>query len=41
MRCFTIDMCFVEVVYDLERNVITEVRGFKYGYELDEYAPDI
>ena len=29
----------VEVVYDGEHNVITEVRSFKYGHSLDKYCP--
>jgi hypothetical protein len=32
---------FVEVVYDGVQNVITEVRSFKYGHELNKYAPKI
>ena len=36
--CFSIDKFFVEVVYDSQHNVITEVRSFKYGHSLDKYA---
>jgi hypothetical protein len=31
---------FVEVVYDPEHNVITEVRSFKTGHLLDKYSID-
>ena len=41
INCYAIDKFFVEVVYDVEQNVITEVRSFKYGHELDKYAPKI
>ncbi len=34
----TNDGLFVEVVYDAEQNVITEVRSFKYGHSLDKYS---
>ena len=37
-NCYAIDKFFVEVVYDAEHNVITEVRSFKYGCELDKYS---
>jgi len=40
INCYTIDKFFVEVVYDAEQNVITEVRSFKYGHELDKYLPN-
>ena len=39
INCYAIDKFFVEVVYDGEQNVITEVRSFKYGHSLDKYAP--
>ena len=29
---------FVEVVYDGEHNVVTEVRSFKSGKSLDKYS---
>ena len=35
INCYAIDKFFVEVVYDAEHNVITEVRSFKYGHSLD------
>ena len=38
MGCYAIDKFFVEVVYDSEQNVITEVRSFKYGHSLDKYS---
>lgn len=39
-RCnlYAIDMFFVEVVYDAEHNVITELRAFKTGHLLDKYT---
>ena len=39
INCYAIDKFFVEVVYDSQHNVITEVRSFKYGHSLDKYAP--
>jgi len=39
INCYAIVKFFVEVVYDAENNVITEVRSFKYGYSLDKFAP--
>ena len=41
INCYALDKFFVEVVYDGKHNVITEVRSFKYGHELDKYAPKI
>ena len=41
INCYAIDKFFVEVVYDGEQNVITEVRSFKYGHSLDKYSPKI
>ena len=38
INCYAIDKFFVEVVYDGELNVITEVRSFKYGRSLDKYS---
>ena len=38
MGCYAMDKFFVEVVYDGEQNVITEVRSFKSGYSLDKYS---
>jgi len=37
-NCYAIDKFFVEVVYDAEHNVITEVRSFKTGNSLDKYS---
>ena len=37
-NCYAIDMFFVEVVYDAEHNVITELRAFKTGHLLDKYS---
>ena len=41
-RCngYAIDKFFVEVVYDAEHNVITELRSFKTGNLLDKYSID-
>ena len=36
---YAIEKFFVEVVYDDVHNDITEIRSFKYGHELDKYAP--
>ena len=41
INCYAIDKFFVEVVYDAEHNIITEVRSFKYGHSLDKYAPKL
>ena len=41
INCYAIDRFFVEVIYDAEHNTITEVRSFKYGDNLDKYAPKI
>jgi hypothetical protein len=38
INCYARDKFFVEVIYDGEHNVITEVRSFKYGHSLDKYA---
>ena len=40
-NCYAIDKFFVEVVYDAEHNVITGVKSFKYGKELDKYSTKI
>jgi len=40
-NCYAIDKFFVEVVYDGEHNVITEVRSFKYGHSLDKHFPKL
>jgi hypothetical protein len=39
INCYAIDKFFVEVVYDIEHNVITEVRSFRSGYNLYKYSP--
>lgn len=39
LNCYAIEKFSVEVVYDAEHNVITEVRSFKYGHSLNKYAP--
>ena len=38
INCYAIDKFFVEVVYDEVHNVVTKVRSFKYGHELDKYS---
>ena len=38
LNCYAIDKFFVEVIYDAEQNVVTEVRSFKSGYSLDKYS---
>ena len=38
INCYAIDKFFVEIVYDGEQNVITEVRSFKCGHSLDKYS---
>ena len=38
INCYAIDKFFVEVVYDGEQNVITEIRSFKTGHLLDKYS---
>ncbi len=40
-NCYAIDKFFVEVVYDPEHNVITEVRAFKTGKNLDKYSSNL
>ena len=39
-NCYAIDKFFVEVVYDPEHNVITELRSFKSGHLVDKYSID-
>ena len=41
-RCnvYALGKFFVEVVYDGEHNVITELRVFKTGHPLDKYSID-
>ena len=41
INCYAIDKFFVEVVYDAQHNVITEVRSFKYGHSLSKYVQNI
>jgi len=41
LNCYAIDMFFVELVYDVDKNKIIEVRSFKYGHSFDKYAPKI
>ena len=37
---YSVDMFFVEVVYNSETNTITELRSFKTGHLLDKYSVD-
>ena len=37
-NCYALGKFFVEVVYDPEHNVITELRSFKTGHLLDKYS---
>ena len=39
-NCYALGKFFVEVVYDGEHNVITELRVFKTGHPLDKYSID-
>ena len=41
INCYAMDRFFVEVVYDAEHNVITELRSFKSGSKLEKYSPNI
>ncbi|WP_422105280.1 hypothetical protein [Winogradskyella sp.] len=38
INCYAIDKFFVEVHYDSEHNVITDVTAFKSGPNLDKYS---
>ncbi len=38
---YGIHKLFVEVVYDPEHNVITELKSFKTGHLLDKYSNNI
>ena len=38
LNCYAVHKFFVEVVYDAEHNVVTEVRSFKPGKSLDKYS---
>ena len=35
LSCYAIDMFFVDMVYDVDKNKIVEVRSFKSGWSLD------
>jgi len=41
LSCYAIGMFFVEAVYDVEENIIIEVRSFKSGHRMDKYAPNL
>ena len=38
LSCQAIDMFFVELVYDVDKNKKVEVRSFKSGWCLDKYS---
>lgn len=40
LSCYAIDMFFVELVYDTDKNKIIKVRSFKSGWCLDKYSPN-
>lgn len=40
-NCYALGKFFVEVVYDPEQNVITELRSFKSGHLLDKYSTNL
>ena len=40
LSCYAIDMFFVELVYDVDKNKKVEVRSFKSGWCLDKYSPN-
>ena len=40
LSCYAIDMFFVELIYDADKNKIIKVRSFKSGHCLDKYAPN-
>jgi len=40
LNCYAIDLFFVELVYDVDKNKIVKVRSFKSGHRLDKYAPN-
>ena len=38
LSCYAIDMFFVELVYDADKNKIIKVRSFISGWCLDKYS---
>jgi hypothetical protein len=40
LNCYAINMFFVELVYDKDKNKVIEVRSFKSGHRLDKYSPN-
>lgn len=40
VSCYAIDLFFVELLYYIDTNKITEVRSFKSGRCLDKYSPN-
>jgi hypothetical protein len=41
LSCYAVDMFFVELVYDVDKNKIVEGRSFKSGWCLDKYSPNL
>ena len=41
VSCYAIDLFFVECVYAVDKNKITEVRSFKSGPLLDKFSPNL
>jgi len=41
LNCYSIDMFFVEVVYNGNLNKIIKVISFKSGHSLDKYSSDL
>ena len=41
LSCYAIDLFFVECVYAVDKNKITEVRSFKSGPLLDKFSPNL
>ena len=41
LSCFAIDMFFVELVYDVDKNKIMDVRSFISGWCLDKYSANL
>ena len=38
IKCYSVDLFFVEVVYDKEQKEIIDVRSFEDGLQLDKYV---
>jgi hypothetical protein len=37
-NCYALYKFFVEVIYDQDKNQVTEIKSFKTGYLLDKYS---